>query len=128
MPQKYRTSFHAKQLTVFFGETDSIISNINPIQILYFFPSLFLLVGAGLSAADAIIAALNKGLSVVHVFRRSANDRRLIFNNLPAAIYPEYHEIHRMMAKKQSRRGYQPYGQHHVVKIGKMPQRYRTRY
>jgi len=76
-----------------------------------------MIVGAGLSAADAIIAALNKGLSVVHVFRRSANDRRLIFNNLPAAIYPEYHEIHRMMAKKQSRRGYQPYGQHHVVKI-----------
>ena len=88
------------------------------INILLFFLSLFI-VGAGLSAADAIIAALNKGLSVVHVFRRSANDRRLIFNNLPAAIYPEYHEIHRMMAKKQSRRGYQPYGQHHVVKIGK---------
>ena len=79
--------------------------------------SIFTLVGAGLSAADAIIAALNKGLSVIHVFRRSPEDRRIIFNNLPAAIYPEYHEIHRMMAQKQFNDGYKAYPQHHLVKI-----------
>ena len=59
-----------------------------------------MIVGAGLSAADAIIAALNKGLDVIHVFRRSADDKRLIFSSLPKAIYPEYHEVHRMMGKK----------------------------
>jgi len=75
------------------------------------------IVGAGLSAADAIVAALNKGYSVIHVFRRSPEDPRLIFNNLPAAIYPEYHQIHRMMAQKESHPGYKPYAQHHVVKI-----------
>merc|ERR1712223_2090759 len=75
------------------------------------------IVGAGLSAADAIVAALNKGFSVIHVFRRSPEDPRLIFNNLPAAIYPEYHQIHRMMAQKESHPGYKPYAQHHVVKI-----------
>lgn len=65
-----------------------------------------MIVGAGLSAADAIVAALNRGLSVIHVFRRSPDDRRVIFNNLPPAMYPEYHAIHRMMAKKESRPGY----------------------
>jgi len=75
------------------------------------------IVGAGLSAADAIIAALNKGFSVIHVFRRSPDDPRIIFNNLPAAIYPEYHQIHRMMGQKESHPGYKPYAQHHVVKI-----------
>ena len=59
-----------------------------------------MIVGAGLSAADAIIAALDKGLDVIHVFRRSADDKRLIFSSLPKAIYPEYHEVHRMMGKK----------------------------
>lgn len=65
-----------------------------------------MIVGAGLSAADAIVAALESGRSVLHVFRRSPEDPRLIFNNLPAAIYPEYHRIHRMMAGKESHPGY----------------------
>ena len=65
-----------------------------------------MIVGAGLSAADAIYAALEKGQNVLHVFRRSPDDHRLIFNNLPAAIYPEYHRIHRMMAGKETHPGY----------------------
>merc|ERR1719222_1524665 len=76
-----------------------------------------MIVGAGLSAADAIVAALESGRSVLHVFRRSPEDPRLIFNNLPAAIYPEYHRIHRMMAGKESHPGYKAFPQHHVVRI-----------
>ena len=75
-------------------------------QIPTFFQGPIMIVGAGLSAADAIVAALESGRSVLHVFRRSPEDPRLIFNNLPAAIYPEYHRIHRMMAGKESHPGY----------------------
>ena len=32
-------------------------------------------------------------------------------------MYPEYHQIHRMMAKKETHPGYTPYAQHHIVKI-----------
>ena len=52
-----------------------------------------MIVGAGLSAADASIAARQQGREVIHVFRRDANDASLIFNNLPRSLYPEYHQV-----------------------------------
>ncbi|GFT07326.1 oxidative stress-induced growth inhibitor 1 [Nephila pilipes] len=55
------------------------------------------IVGAGLSAADAVIAARFYGIPIIHVFRRSVNDPDLIFNKLPQDIYPEYHKVHQMM-------------------------------
>ena len=76
-----------------------------------------LVVGAGLSAADAIIAALNRGHSVIHAFRREPDDRRIIFNNLPAGLYPEYHGVHKMMEGLASHPGYKPYAKTHVSKI-----------
>lgn len=57
-----------------------------------------LIVGAGLSAADAIINTQGHNIPIVHCFRRPVDDPTLIFNKLPEAIYPEYHEVHRMMA------------------------------
>lgn len=56
-----------------------------------------LIVGAGLSAADAVIAAKFHGIPIIHVFRRSVCDPELIFNKLPQNIYPEYHKVHKMM-------------------------------
>lgn len=56
-----------------------------------------LIVGAGLSAADAVIAARFHGIPTIHVFRRAVHDRELIFNKLPQNIYPEYHKVHQMM-------------------------------
>lgn len=47
-----------------------------------------LVVGAGLSAADAILAAWEKNFTVVHAFRSS-----LTTSQLPALVYPEYHEV-----------------------------------
>ena len=61
-----------------------------------------IIVGAGLSAADAIIAATEHNLSIVHIFRREAHDRNLIFKNLPPKLYPEYHQVHRMMTQGTS--------------------------
>lgn len=57
-----------------------------------------MVVGAGLSAADAIINTQGYGFSIAHVFRKCVDDPQLIFNKLPAALYPEYHNVHRLMA------------------------------
>lgn len=68
-----------------------------------------LVVGAGLSAADAIMAARFRGVPVLHAFRNSSNEwsketaekittsyDRLQW--LPNSIYPEYHKVYEMMA------------------------------
>lgn len=53
-----------------------------------------LVVGAGLSAADAVTICRSSGIPVVHVYRnRSAGLDKM----LPETVYPEYHEVHKMM-------------------------------
>lgn len=54
-----------------------------------------LVVGAGLTAADAVLAAHHLNTPVYHVFRRSVTDPGLIFNRLPKLLYPEYHKVKR---------------------------------
>ncbi|KAM6927291.1 oxidative stress induced growth inhibitor 1 [Xenentodon cancila] len=60
-----------------------------------------LVVGAGLTAADAVLAAHHLNTPVYHVFRRSVTDPGLIFNQLPKLLYPEYHKVHQMMTQQQ---------------------------
>ncbi|XP_034021887.1 oxidative stress induced growth inhibitor 1 isoform X2 [Thalassophryne amazonica] len=62
-----------------------------------------LIVGAGLTAADAVLAAHHLNTPVYHVFRRSVSDPGLIFNQLPKLLYPEYHKVHQMMTLQQHR-------------------------
>lgn len=68
-----------------------------------------LVVGAGLSAADAIMAARFRGIPVLHAFRNSLNKwgkqtaERITTSYdrlqwLPDSIYPEYHKVYEMMA------------------------------
>lgn len=76
-----------------------------------------LIVGAGLSAADAILMALDAKLPVIHVFRRGANDSNLIFRKLPQGLYPEYHRIHSLMKGKTVDPLYRPYEKHRLVAI-----------
>lgn len=53
-----------------------------------------LVVGAGLSAADAVTICRSSGIQVIHVYRnRSAGLDKM----LPETVYPEYHEVHKMM-------------------------------
>ncbi|XP_051575946.1 oxidative stress-induced growth inhibitor 2-like [Myxocyprinus asiaticus] len=59
-----------------------------------------LVVGAGLSAADAVLCALNHGVSVLHAFRKRADDPGLIFKQLPKTLYPEYHRVYHMMCSQ----------------------------
>jgi len=52
-----------------------------------------LVVGAGLTSADAVLAAHHLNTPVYHAFRRSVTDPGLIFNQLPKLLYPEYHKV-----------------------------------
>ena len=52
-----------------------------------------LVVGAGLSAADAVIAASHCNIRIIHAFRRKVDDPSLIFRQLPPNMYPEYHKV-----------------------------------
>lgn len=67
-------------------------------------------VGSGLSAADAVIAARFHGVDVCHVFRKKVDDPELVFNQLPRSMYPEYHKVHRMMSAAEHYPGYKVYG------------------
>ncbi|XP_041961826.1 oxidative stress-induced growth inhibitor 2 [Alosa sapidissima] len=59
-----------------------------------------LVVGAGLSAADAVLCARNHGIPVLHAFRKRADDPQLIFKQLPKTLYPEYHRVYHMMCSQ----------------------------
>ncbi|KAK2861647.1 hypothetical protein Q5P01_001180 [Channa striata] len=67
-----------------------------------------LVVGAGLTAADAVLAAHHLNTHIYHVFRRSVTDPGLIFNQLPKVLYPEYHKVHQMMTQQQHQPSSQP--------------------
>ena len=75
-------------------------------------------VGAGLSAADAILMALEAGLPVMHVFRCGPSDPSLIFRKLPQTIYPEYHRVAMLMKGQEEHELYQAYPRHRLVEIG----------
>lgn len=77
-----------------------------------------MVVGAGLSAADAVITSLENELKVLHMFRRGANDKNMIFKSLPQKMYPEYHRIHQMMARgREHEADYQPLERQHIIEI-----------
>ncbi|XP_054638189.1 oxidative stress-induced growth inhibitor 2 [Dunckerocampus dactyliophorus] len=59
-----------------------------------------LIMGAGLSAADAVLCACNSNIRVLHVFRKSVDDSDLIFKQLPKTLYPEYHKVYNMMCSQ----------------------------
>ncbi|XP_036296407.1 oxidative stress-induced growth inhibitor 1 isoform X7 [Pipistrellus kuhlii] len=59
-----------------------------------------LIIGAGLSAADAVLYARHYNIPVTHAFRRPVDDPGLVFNQLPKMLYPEYHKVHQMMREQ----------------------------
>ncbi|KAH6946322.1 hypothetical protein HPB50_012820 [Hyalomma asiaticum] len=74
-------------------------------------------VGSGLSAADAVIAARFHGVDVCHVFRKRVDDPDLVFNQLPRSMYPEYHKVHQMMSSAEHYPGYKAYAHCQVRSI-----------
>ncbi|XP_062852819.1 oxidative stress induced growth inhibitor 1 [Trichomycterus rosablanca] len=65
-----------------------------------------LVVGAGLTSADAVLCAHHLNVPVYHAFRRGISDPALIFNQLPRVLYPEYHKVHQMMSQQQYQLGH----------------------
>ncbi len=65
-----------------------------------------LVVGDGLSAADAVMLALKKGLRVVHVLQKDPFDKNLIFSRMPETVYPDYKRVHRLMQGKDEDQKY----------------------
>jgi len=78
-----------------------------------------LVVGAGLSAADAIICCRARGVPVIHVFRRSADDPGVVYRNLPSVVYPEYRSVHEwMQTGTDGTDGYRSYPEHSIQQCG----------
>ncbi|MBN3279171.1 OSGI1 inhibitor, partial [Polyodon spathula] len=48
-----------------------------------------LIVGAGLTAADAVHTARHSNIPVIHIFHRAVTDSGLVFTQLPKMMYPE---------------------------------------
>ncbi|MBN3311051.1 OSGI1 inhibitor, partial [Amia calva] len=59
-----------------------------------------LIVGAGLTAADAVLLARHSNVPVLHAFRRAVTDSGMVFSQLPQLMFPEYHKVHSMMAEQ----------------------------
>lgn len=80
-----------------------------------------LVVGAGLSAADAILHALSNRLPVIHAFHQDTSDHKLIYHNMDPKMYSEYVRLFQLMCGKCSDPHYTPLPQHTVEKFS--PQR-----
>lgn len=76
-------------------------------------------VGSGLTAADAIIACSMHQVPVRHVFRRHPEDPALVFNQLPDNLYPEYHAVHAGMKGNSTDLDYKSFPMHSVLEIRK---------
>jgi hypothetical protein len=78
--------------------------------------STILVVGAGMSASDCIVAALAAGVKVFHVFRGQAADSNVARKFAsPSAMYPEYVRLVNLMTAKTTSHLYQPIQGHLVA-------------
>ena len=74
-----------------------------------------LVVGAGLSAADAILSAYKQGLTVIHVFRETpCGNPSQMLKKLPRAIYPEYVHMYELMCGDAVKDWYKSYPMYRV--------------
>lgn len=74
-----------------------------------------LVVGAGLSASDAILAAHKKNLNVIHVFRDTpCGNPAMMLRKLPRSIYPEYVNMYELMCGEKVEDWYTPYPHYSV--------------
>lgn len=78
------------------------------------------IIGSGLSAADAILYTQQHRLPVVHIFRCDVEDPDLIVRKLPPVLYPEYHKVYNMMCDgttPETQDTYQCYSRHSVTEF-----------
>lgn len=74
-----------------------------------------MVVGAGLSAADAVTICRSSNIHVIHVYR---NLTAGLDKMLPENIYPEYHEVHKMMKDTRNQYNlYTPLPEHTIIEV-----------
>lgn len=79
-----------------------------------------MIVGAGLSAADAVTICRQSGIPVVHVYRSSTAG---LDKMLPENVYPEYHEVSKMMKEPNKHyEYYTPVPEHSITALHPIPQ------
>lgn len=76
-----------------------------------------MVVGAGLSAADAVLALLEAGVPVLHAFRRDPKDRAHILKRVASKAYPDYKRVISLMREDVHDELYTPLPQHHVLEL-----------
>lgn len=77
-----------------------------------------LVIGAGLSAADAILCASKQGFNVIHVFRETpCGNPSQMLRKLPKAVYPEYVRMYELMCGDVQTDWYHSYAQYEVHRI-----------
>lgn len=67
------------------------------------------IVGSGLSAADAILRVRSAGLPVAHIFRHNGHDPLAVFRQLPPTLYPDYDAVHQLMKSPATKCAYDEY-------------------
>lgn len=88
----------------FTNEVESIKNSGRPIVV----------IGAGISAADAILYSLNNKIPLYHVFYQCVTDRTIIFSKLPKKRYSDYHHLWQLMQGAESSPYYTPIPEHKV--------------
>ncbi|KAL5288192.1 OSGIN2 family protein [Megaselia abdita] len=74
-----------------------------------------LIIGAGLSAADAVTICRNSDIPVIHVYRSKTAG---LDKSLPENVYPEYHEVHEMMRDSSRKYDYYtPVPEHSLINV-----------
>jgi len=71
-------------------------------------------IGSGLSAADAITVLLEKRVPVCHVFHKSEAEAASPFATLSLVAYPEYTRVFRLVSGKMADSCYRKYSKHVV--------------
>ena len=74
-------------------------------------------IGAGMSAADAVLFSMEHQIPLYHAFYQGSDDNSLIFTKLPHGMYCEYHSIWNLMQGKEKSPYYTPLDQHKVVEF-----------
>ncbi len=74
-------------------------------------------VGAGLSAADAVLLCLERRLKVVHIFHQDPRDSSLIYTKMPHTVYPEYRHLLKLMKREEQNDLYLPVSRSGVSKF-----------
>lgn len=65
-----------------------------------FFCAPVVIIGSGLSAADAVLYAIDRNISVCHVFRSDYDDVDKFYSSLSPVTYPEYVRVYDLMRGK----------------------------